>query len=322
MRLGISNGSRRLAAALFLFGAAVAPGFGQLSFTKFELMTNHEARILMTVPASTLANIDASTDLLNWSGFLTAPAGSLNYTDTLGTNEVMRFYRAAQAAAGTLTGDHISTTAGDLVIHPVYHASLVMSWNGKMIYADPAPPASFTGIAKGDLILVTHAHGDHFDTGTLTTIKAAGGMILAPQAVYNSMTATLKAATGVLPNGVTTNVMGIEIQGIPAYNSYHTKGDCCGFVLNLGGKRIFISGDTGNTTELRALTNIDIAFMCVNVPYTLTQAEAVTVIKTIRPKIVYPYHLKNQDGTFPNLNSLKTSVGADLGIEVRLRKWY
>jgi L-ascorbate metabolism protein UlaG (beta-lactamase superfamily) len=117
-----------------------------------------------------------------------------------------------------------------------------------------------------------------------------------------------------------TNVLGLAIEAIPAYNigsSYHPKGNGNGYILAIGGRRVYISGDTDDTTEMRALRNVDIAFLAMNQPYTMTVAKAVSATREFRPKVAYPYHSQGTD-----VNSYKRQVGADLGIEVRLRKWY
>lgn len=307
--------------AVFILLAAWPGVLAQLSFTGIVPLANRENRIQLNVPVGTLATVDVSSNLVDWNGFLTTGGGSLTHTDLLGANDVLRFYRAARAEAGTMTGDRIPTDAGDLVIHPVYHAGLVMTWNGKTIYSDPNA-GSFAGLPKGDLMLVTHSHGDHFNAGTLTAQMAAGAVIVAPQPVYNAMSATLRASTSVQANGSTATFFGIQVETIPAYNSYHTRGECNSYVLTLGGKRVFISGDTGDTPEMRALRNIDVAFVAVNVPYTMNVSQAISVIRGFAPMIVYPYHLLNQDGSYSNVGALKTGVGTDLGIEVRLRRWY
>ena len=140
------------------------------------------------------------------------------------------------------------------------------------------------------------------------------------------LTATFRSSCIVLTNGAGTNVLGIQIDAVPAYNAsgtiYHTKGVGNGYVLTMGGKRIYMSGDTGDIPETRALQNIDVAFLCANIPYTMTINEAAAVTRAFIPKIVYPYHFRNDNGTFANLNSFKNLVGTDLGIEVRIRKWY
>jgi L-ascorbate metabolism protein UlaG (beta-lactamase superfamily) len=200
-----------------------------------------------------------------------------------------------------------------------------MSWNGKMIYNDPVGTATlYAGIAKADLILISHSHSDHYDTtgATLDAIRGPNVRIIAPQAVYNSMNATLKGLTTVLANGASATAVGITIDAIPAYNSNHPLGTGNGYVITIGGKKIYMSGDTGNTAEMRALTNIDVAFLCMNIPFTMSITDASNAVRAFRPRVVYPYHYRNSDGTFANLNTFRQLVGSDLRIEVRQRAWY
>ncbi len=310
------KGSRLLAAALFCFSAE--PLRAQFAFSNVEPLPAGEARVRLAVPAGTAARVDSSADLAVWNGFLTVGAGTLVHTDSFAGQ---RFYRAAQVPTTSLTGDHLSTDSGDLVIRPVTHASFVLSWNGKMIYNDP-DTATYTSFPKADLILVGHEHGDHLDAATITAVKAPAGLIIASQAVYNALSTTLRASTIVLANGASTNVLGLSVEAVPAYNANHPKGSGNGYILTLGGRRVYMSGDTGNTPEMRALQNIDVAFLAMNVPFTMSINDAATATRAFRPRIVYPYHFRNQDGTFANLNSFKTLVGTDLPIEVRLRKWF
>lgn len=312
-------GSRLIAAALLF--CAVAKGLAQPSFIAPELFTNHEARLRFTVPAGTAVRVDASTNLIDWTGFLTTAAGSITHTDTFAPFAPLRFYRAEQLAAGALTGDHIATTNGDIVIHPVTHASFLMTWNGLAIYNDP-DTATYTSFPKADIILVGHEHSDHLDAPTITSVKNATGKIVTTQTVYNSLSTTLRASTIVLANGQSTTISGVEILAVPAYNSNHPQGTGNGYVVTLGGKRIYMSGDTGDIPETRALQNIDVAFLCMNVPFTMTVQQAASVTRAFGPKVVYPYHYRNGDNTFANLNTFKTQVGTDLPIEVRFRKWY
>lgn len=305
-----------MAAALFLF--CLADPKAQLSFSNIEPLTNREARVRLTVPAGTAARVDISTNLVDWNSFLTVGAGSLVHTDLVAS---AKFYRAQQVPANSLTGDHIPTDAGDLIIHPVTHASFVMSWNGKMIYNDP-DTANYSAFARADLILVSHDHGDHFDAATIASVKATNGIIVTTQTVFNSLSATLRSSTIVLANGASTNINGIQIDAIPAYNSNHPKGVGNGYVVTLGGKRLYMSGDTGDIPETRALQNIDVAFLCMNQPFTMTINQAASVTRAFAPKIVYPYHFRNSDNSLSNLGSFKSLVGTDLPIEVRVRKWY
>ena len=172
-------------------------------------------------------------------------------------------------------------------------------------------------------MLVTHVHNDHFSASTLGSVKAASAVILAPVAVYNDSTMTsLRSITGVMTNGSSTNLLGLSVTAVPAYNSYHPKGTGNGYILNLGGKRIYLSGDTEDIPEMRALTNIDVAFLCMTLPYTMSITNAAAIVRDFRPRIVYPYHFRNADNTYSDLADFKRRVGQDLGIEVRLRKWY
>ena len=251
-------------------------------------------------------------------------------------------YAAVAAAALTLASatvtlttpaaaqdDSIATTNGNLVIHPVHHAGVVLSWNGKRIVADPTnfPPdnnsgaAAFRGAAAPDLILITHEHGDHFSVPTLTELAGPNTVIVAPQSVFGMMPPALQAKTKVMKNGDKQTYAGVAIEAVPEYNvtadrlMFHPKGRDNGYVLSLGGKRVYLAGDTEETPELKNLPNIDVAFVPMNLPYTMTEDAAATWVKDFKPKIVYPYHYGMSD-----VNKFKTAVGS--ASDVRLRKWY
>jgi len=136
------------------------------------------------------------------------------------------------------------------------------------------------------------------------------------------MSSTLRSVTRVLTNNAVTEVAGVQILAVPAYNSNHPKGSGNGYVVSIGGKNIYMAGDTGDVAEMRALRDIDVAFLCMNIPYTMDINRAASATREFRPKIVYPYHFQNQDNSFADLNAYKRLVGSDLGIEVRIRKWY
>ena len=232
-----------------------------------------------------------------------------------------------------LTGDEIKTDKGTLLIHPINHATFVMQFDGKTIYADPVGGAkAFVGLPKPDLILVTHIHGDHFSPPTLDAIAPADAkpFIVAPMSVTDKMSTALLRKFHPITIGTTatTDKPGIHIEAVPAYNTtpgkerFHPKGRDNGYVLTLGGKRVYIAGDTEDTPEMRALKDIDIAFLPMNQPYTMTVAQAAGAIRAFRPKIVYPYHYRSGDGTKADLAELKKLVGDDVGIEIRVRDWY
>lgn len=221
--------------------------------------------------------------------------------------------------------DEIKTGKGLLKIWPVMHASIVMNWDNKVIYVDPAQKTElFTNYPAPDLILITDIHGDHMDPKVLEAIDKKGAIIVAPQAVADKLPGNLKKKLVVLDNNAKTTQEGVEISAIPMYNlpeatdAMHTKGRGNGYILSLGGKRIYISGDTEDTPEMRALKNIDIAFVCMNLPYTMDINQAASGVLAFKPAIVYPYHHRGQD-----ISSFKKLVNAkDPKIEVRIRNWY
>ncbi|MBI4327478.1 MAG: MBL fold metallo-hydrolase [Chloroflexi bacterium] len=299
----------------------------QPEFTEIRPLTNREIALKLTAPKDLSFRLDTSTNLLEWFPSITLPksTGSLAHTDSAAPYLLSRFYRAIQlTATNVMTGDHLVTENGDVVIHPINHASFVMSWNGMTIYNDPVGGTTpYQGLPRADLILVTHSHGDHYHSATLNAVRGSNVVIIAAQAVYNdSGMASLRSSTIVLTNGATTNVLGIKIEAVPAYNPNHPRGTGNGYVLTMGGKRLYLSGDTGDTPEMRAVPNIDVAFVCMNVPYTMSVSQAASVIRAFRPRIVYPYHFRNQDSTYANFTTFKQQLGTDLGIEVRVRKWY
>lgn len=225
------------------------------------------------------------------------------------------------AYAQMLTGSTVSTSNGDLIIHPVTHASFVMEWDGKTIYVDPVGGVGvYDGLQRPDLILVTDIHGDHLDVGTLSGL-AGTSLIIAPAAVADQLPDALKTRTFILENGNNVDRLGINVEAIPMYNlseerlQFHEEGRGNGYVATFGDTRVYISGDTEDIPEMRALENIDVAFVCFNLPYTMTERQAADAVNAFRPAIVYPYHYRGSD------LALFTSM-IDEGIEVRSGEWY
>ena len=226
--------------------------------------------------------------------------------------------------------DMLQTSAGPLTIQPQVHATMVLSLPGITIYADPTGgAANYTGLKAPNLILITDIHGDHFDPKTLAEVSTASTIIVAPKAVADKFTGDIKGKVVVLANGETTTQSGIVINAIPMYNlpasptdPRHPKGRGNGYVLTIGGKRIYLSGDTQGIPEMRALKNIDVAFVCMNLPYTMDVNEAADAVLEFKPRIVYPYHYRGTSG-LSDVNAFKAKVEAgDKNIEVRLRNWY
>jgi L-ascorbate metabolism protein UlaG (beta-lactamase superfamily) len=221
--------------------------------------------------------------------------------------------------------DIIPTGMGPLTIQPVMHASLVLSLKGLVIYADPSGGAAkFRGLPAPDIILITDIHGDHCDSGTLAAVATNKTVLVVPQAVADKLTSFDKTRMVILKNGDNVKRSGISITAIPMYNlpesptAMHTKGRGNGYVLGIGGKNIYLSGDTQGIPEMRALKNIDVAFVCMNLPYTMDVSEAADAVLAFQPRIVYPYHYRGQD-----VHQFKKLVDAgNKGIDVRLREWY
>jgi L-ascorbate metabolism protein UlaG (beta-lactamase superfamily) len=215
---------------------------------------------------------------------------------------------------------------GDLTIQPITHATLVLTYQKKNIYIDPTGGAeSFTGLAAPDIIIITDIHGDHFNPKTIEAVNTAKAVLVVPQAVAEKLPETTdKQKLVILKNGEKTKQQGISIEALPMYNlpeepnAMHTKGRGNGYVITIGDKNVYISGDTEDIPEMRALKNIDFAFVCMNLPYTMDVNQAAAGVLAFKPKVVYPYHYRGQD-----VNVFKTLVNeGDKNIEVRLRNWY
>jgi L-ascorbate metabolism protein UlaG (beta-lactamase superfamily) len=213
-----------------------------------------------------------------------------------------------------------STSAGPVKITPLNHASTLIEAGGKTIYLDPAKPVKFAGLAKADLILITDIHGDHMDPDSIKEASKSKTEIFAPPAVVQTVTRAKPIA-----NGETKNWPGWTIEAVPAYNLkrgptpgtlFHDKGRGNGYILTYGGKRFYFSGDTEGVPEMRALKNIDVAFVCMNLPYTMPPREAADAVKAFHPKIVIPYHYRGSD-----LSVFQRALEGT-GIAVRLLNWY
>ena len=214
--------------------------------------------------------------------------------------------------------EEFQTAAGALQLTPIQHASLMIRAGGKVLYVDPAQ-GSYDGLPKADYILITDIHGDHMVPALVDKLRQPGTVILAPEAVAASV-----KGTTVIANGETKTMGAFQVEAIPMYNLkpaadgtlYHPKGRGNGYVVTYGGKRLYFSGDTEGIPEMKALRHIDVAFVCMNLPFTMTPAAAAEAVRAFHPAIVYPYHYRGQDTkTF-------AEALAGSGIEVRLRDWY
>jgi L-ascorbate metabolism protein UlaG (beta-lactamase superfamily) len=243
---------------------------------------------------------------------------------------LLQILSATGLFAQRITADKVQAGKDSLIIQPLTHASLVLEWNKKVIYIDPTGGSkAYEGLPAPDIILITDIHGDHCDTTTLKAIqtKSTTNFIM-PYEVSKLIPKGLAKNATVLGNGKETTVSGVPIRAVPMYNlpetadSRHPKGRGNGYVVSLGNKKIYISGDTEDIPEMRALKNIDIAFVCMNLPYTMDINQAASAVLEFKPKIVYPYHYRGKEG-FSDVDAFKKLVTEkNKEIEVRLRDWY
>ena len=220
-------------------------------------------------------------------------------------------------------------TAQEVEVIPIEHASTLLIHGNTTIYIDPVGEAEwYANYPTPDLVLITDIHWDHFNPKTLVALIQEGTSIIAPQAVADKMTPALLAKTSILTNGAVMNSNGMSIEAIPMNNlreealDFHTKGRGNGYVITIDQKRIYFSGDTEDIEEMRSLKNIDMAFVCMNLPYTMTEASAADAVIAFSPKKVYPYHYRGKPNVsdvarFKNLIEKSTTK-----IEVIQLDWY
>ncbi|HUN64838.1 MAG TPA: MBL fold metallo-hydrolase [Bacteroidota bacterium] len=212
--------------------------------------------------------------------------------------------------------DEFQTSHGPLRIYFVGHGSLILEWNGKTIYVDPWSRAGdYSGCPPADIVLITHIHQDHFDTAALRAVLTPDTHVIANADVC----AELRRGAA-MKNGDTLLVGGIRVEAVPAYNTtpgrekFHPKGRDNGFVLTIGGKRIYIAGDTENIPEMASLSGIDCAFLPMNQPYTMTPEQVAAAALAFHPRILYPYHYGETD-----CSALQKLLAGAKDIELRIR---
>jgi L-ascorbate metabolism protein UlaG (beta-lactamase superfamily) len=204
------------------------------------------------------------------------------------------------AAQQTCERDVIPTSTGDLEITFIAHGTLFFTFGGKVIHVDPVSRyGDFSKFPKADVILITHDHGDHLDLKALETLRTPKTVLVLTENCQKRGGAGM-----VMQNGDVANVEGLKIEAVPAYNivhmrsqgvPFHSKGVGNGYVITFGDKRVYVAGDTENTPEMKALKDIDIAFLPMNLPYTMTPEMVADAAKAFRPKILYPYHYGDTD---------------------------
>ncbi|RUA27849.1 MAG: MBL fold metallo-hydrolase [Bacteroidetes bacterium] len=225
--------------------------------------------------------------------------------------------------------DIIKTTEGNIKIHPIIHGTLALEYEGLTIYVDPYGGAErFSALKDADLILITDIHGDHLNKETLQALNTSNSHFIVPEAVAKQMEGIDRLSIEIINNDKSTSFKGIDIKALPMYNlpesadSRHTKGRGNGYILTIADKQIYISGDTEDIPEMRALKNIDVAFVCMNLPYTMSIEQASDAVLEFKPSIVYPFHFRGQGG-LADVEQFKSMVNEkNSKIEVRLRNWY
>jgi L-ascorbate metabolism protein UlaG (beta-lactamase superfamily) len=231
------------------------------------------------------------------------------------------------ARAASHMGDMFESAGGDITVHPVNHASFVMETPAGIIYSDPVgEPAAYADLPPPDLILVTHEHGDHYNAETLAALSGFETPIITNPAVHGMLPEDLKATAEQIANGGSTTFNGVTIDAIPAYNTteerlnFHPQGRDNGYVLGFDGLRVYISGDTEDIPEMRALENIGLCFLCMNLPFTMSAEQAASAVAEFQPRFVYPYHYRGRDGGTQDPEEFARMVGD--AAEVKLHDWY
>lgn len=232
---------------------------------------------------------------------------------------------ALLAATSNRQADVFQTSRGELRITPIYHGSVMLEFGGKVIHVDPWSQGDFTGLPPADLIVITHTHADHLDRAMVDKLHTPETIIVGPPAVTDTLNCA--PACGMIEpisDSEQRNVMGIGFEGVPMYNlvfgsapgkPYHHKGIGSGYILNFGDTRVYFSGDTECTPEMKSLKNINVAFLAMNPPRTETTLEAAECVKAFKPKIVYPYHYRGS-----KLEEFSDALKNTPGVEVRIRK--
>jgi L-ascorbate metabolism protein UlaG (beta-lactamase superfamily) len=217
----------------------------------------------------------------------------------------------------------------NIFINPVEHASAVLEWSGTTIYSDPVKGKEFYEEYKpADIIFITHEHEDHFDIETLQGILTDTTTLIVPSAVAEKLPENLMGELVVLANNEKFEKNNITIQAVPSYNireeaqKNHPKGRDNGYIISENDYRVYFSGDSGPTEEMKSLENIDAAFVAMNLPYTMSVENAAEAVLEFVPETVYPYHYRTPDG-FSDVKIFKQMVNKmNPDIKVVQLDWY
>jgi L-ascorbate metabolism protein UlaG (beta-lactamase superfamily) len=229
------------------------------------------------------------------------------------------------------TGDEstVKSEVPALKIYPIEHATAVLKWDELTLYVDPVGGADkFKGFPNPDIILITDIHGDHLNVETLEALDTGKAKIIVPQAVADELPDSFAPQIDVLNNGESKERFGVNIEAIPMYNlreeakGFHMPGRGNGYVLNKNGMRLYFSGDTEDIPEMRSLQNIDKAFICMNLPYTMTVESAADAVLEFKPSQVYPYHYRGRPDVSDVAKFKELITAGNPEIEVVQLDWY
>ncbi len=237
--------------------------------------------------------------------------------------------KVVEIASETAEEMHETTKPDLLNIMPIEHATMILAYKDIVIYVDPVGvPDLFNGKERPTYVLVTDIHGDHMDPTTLKELDLSNAVLIVPKAVAEKLPELNTKELVIMNNGENREFDSLKIEAIPMYNlrkealKFHEKGRGNGYILTLGNERIYISGDTEDIPEMRQLQNIDVAFVCMNLPYTMTVESAASAVLDFKPKKVYPYHYRGSEG-MSDVDKFKSIVNKEnTDIDVVQLDWY
>lgn len=245
------------------------------------------------------------------------------------------FLRNTAAAAGSITvlpalsyaDGHAGLKIGDVSLKPIRHASIIMETPAGVIYCDPVgEPVMYSGMPKPDVVLVTHEHGDHLSNDVLASVMTDDTMLITNAGAHAKMSGDVAAKAKVIGNGESMDVGTMTLDAIPAYNisedrlKFHPKGRDNGYVMTMGDMRVYLSGDTEDIPEMRALEGIDLAFVCMNLPFTMDAKAAASAVNEFKPSVVVPYHYRGRDGG--TQDPIAFAKMLDASIKAEQGDWY
>jgi L-ascorbate metabolism protein UlaG (beta-lactamase superfamily) len=258
--------------------------------------------------------------------------------DIVNTRALLALVFVAALAAAVVAADQsdkLSASGGDIQMTPILHSSVQLEYAGKVIQIDPVAKyddvelpllGKFDALKPADLILVTDIHPENLDIAEITKLRKSGAPVVMPAAAATQAGTKIPAPTVIMANGDTKTVVEVSIEAVPMYNIqhgpapgelYHPKGRGNGYIITLGGMRLYFMGDTECTPEAKAAKDIDVAFVPMNMPQTMTPGDAAECIKAFQPKIVYPYHYEGQKRDEAFIKALLRSSSVDFRANLR-----